>query len=130
MIRAGGWIPWTVLVCSMVAPAGAHAGWLGVRNDLTVPVVIRGGVVVNNQPRFGKPLVLQPGEVIWDAVLVPGVRVIEIYDPKQLRIPLMQAPVRCMGNDLFFSIAVDPRLPAKVALVPTKPPMKPGAKAR
>lgn len=125
----GGCVPRLLLGCGLfLIPGGVQAGWLGARNDLAGAVIIQGGVLVNNQVRFGKPQVLQPGEIAWDAVLQPGVRVIAVFDPKKPQKPLIQTPVRCLGPDLFFSISADPRQPGTFLLVPTKPPMKPGGR--
>ncbi len=118
-----------------VWPALSDAGWLGLRNDTAVPIVVQGASIVNGLPRRGKPQLLYPGEVAWECILIPGNKLIEVYDPKQpRRPPLHQETITCGADDLFYSIQLDPppktdkppprgQAPAlpKYKLVPDKP---------
>ncbi len=123
-------------VLAAAAPGAAEAGWVGFRNETTVPVVVQIGHVTANRVQQGKPLLLHPGNVTWERVLQPGNKVITIYEPAQRRV-LFQGPLLYAGNDLFFAVQPDqapaapPVMPPvavtqKLKLVPTKPPAPPG----
>jgi len=116
------------LACLALAvwAGGAEAGWLGLRNDLPTPVIVQGATVVNNVARPGRPHLLYPGEVTWDSILAPSVKHVVITDPKARNRVLYQGPIRCAGNDLFFSLRIDPAPPGRVLLVPGKVPAAPG----
>jgi hypothetical protein len=108
----------------LVLPAGLQAAWLGFRNDVKVPLIVRANIVVNNTIRAGKPYVVYPGEISWDAVLQPGNRVIEIRDAKNPKRILFQDTIT-INKDAFYSIQLDP--PNNLKLVPAKMPKPPKA---
>ena len=67
---------------------------------------------------------LVAGEVAWDAVLLPGNRVIQIFDANNVEMYRKTIPIQ---GDQFFSIQMDPKL--GVLLVPVKAaPQPPGQK--
>ena len=114
------------LLLTAAAPASSWAGWFGLRNDLKAPVVVRSSVVTNRGVVSGRPKTLVAGEVAWDSVLLPGNRVIQIYDANNREIYRKTIPI--MG-DQFFSIQMDPK--AGVLLVPVKAtPQPPGQKPK
>jgi len=108
------------------APAVSEAGWLGFRNDLKLkggviiqtgtPVKVAGKVVV----RWGRPKVMQAGEIAWDVVLQPGLRAVRIYDANQNL--LFQDTINCQGNK-FVSIQTKPG--GGVQLIEIEAPMGP-----
>jgi hypothetical protein len=103
-------------------PAYAEAASLGFRNDLNVPIVIQSVIVVNNQLRKGKPLVLLPGEVTLDPVVPVGTRRIIINGARRPNPLLFQDDI-AVKDEHFFSVQFDNKT-AKVKLVPTKLPMQ------
>ena len=114
------------LLLTAAAPASSWAGWFGLRNDLKALVVVRSSVVTNRGVVSGRPKTLVAGEVAWDSVLLPGNRVIQIYDANNREIYRKTIPI--MG-DQFFSIQMDPK--AGVLLVPVKAtPQSPGQKPK
>jgi hypothetical protein len=108
------------LLLLAAAPASSWAGWLGFRNDLKAPVVIRSSVVTNRGVVPGRPKALVAGEVAWEAVLLPGNRVVQIFDANNREICRKTIPVT---GDLFFSIQSDPK--TGVQLVPIKATIPP-----
>jgi hypothetical protein len=111
-----------VLALALV-PASGRAAWLGFRNDLTTPVVIRTAVVVNGKTvSRGKPFRFYPGEVYLEAVLPPTTKTVTVHEAKKQGRLLYQGTVNCVG-DQFYS--VQPDSPGKVKLAPAKVPMRP-----
>jgi hypothetical protein len=132
-----GWNAGSLLlavVCLAGAAPVADAAWLGFRNDTNGTLVVQGASIVNNGLRRGKPNRLLPGEVYWENILVPGPKLIEVYDIRQPNRPLHREIIQTAGTDLFYSIQIDPGSPGgngqpptppKMKLVPTKPPEQP-----
>jgi len=109
------------LLLLAAAPASSWAGWLGFRNDLKATVIVQSSVVTNNRRVVpGRPKTLVAGEVAWEAVLLPGNRVILVYDANNRLIYQKTIPVT---GDLFFSIQSDPK--TGVQLVPIKATIPP-----
>jgi len=112
------------LLVPAVAPASSWAGWFGLRNDTKAQVYVRCSVVTNRGVVLGREKALVAGEVAWDAVLLPGNRVIQIYDANKVEIYRKTIPIT---GDVFFSIQTDPKL--SIILVPVKAtPQPPGQK--
>jgi hypothetical protein len=113
-----------VLAISVLALAAGpnHAGWLGFRNDLTIPVIVRTNIVVNNKVGLGKTFLMYPGDVSWDAIIQGGNRQIVIVDAKKPARVLFQDVVP-VNNDTFYSVQVD--TPTRAKIVPTKMPPPP-----
>jgi len=106
------------------APSSSWAAWLGLRNDTKAAVIVRSSVVTNRGVVPGRPKALVAGEVAWDAVLLPGNRVIQIFDANNVEMYRKTIPIQ---GDQFFSIQMDPKL--GVLLVPVKAaPQPPGQK--
>jgi hypothetical protein len=134
----------TAVVCLLALlvvaaePARATAAWLGFRNDTKVPVIVQGATVQRIGQRTivrrGKAVGLSPGDVSWEPILELGNRIITVTEANPPGRVLYQGIVPILGNDLFFSIQLDPPpppakgekpLPPRVKLVPAKPPMPP-----
>jgi hypothetical protein len=113
------------LLIVAAAPASSWAGWLGFRNDLKDTVTVQSSIVTANRRAVpGRPKTMVAGEVAWEAVLLPGNRIIQIYDSNRQLIYQKTIPVT---GDVFFSIQMDPK--AGVLLVPVKAaPQAPGQK--
>jgi hypothetical protein len=109
------------LLLLAAAPASSSAGWLGFRNDTKDTLSVQSSPVINRRavPTRAKDMVA--GEVAWEALLVPGNRLIQIYDSNKVLVYTKTIPV---VGDLFFSIQLDPKTKA-VQLVPIKAPVKP-----
>lgn len=110
------------LLLLAAAPASSWAGWLGLRNDIkdtvsvqSCPVNNRGAVVLTRSKK------MVAGEVAWEAVLLPGNRVIRIYDSNNVLLYTKTIPV---VGDVFFSIQLEPKTNS-ILLVPIKAPVKP-----
>src|SRR5437870_13875441 len=89
------------------APSSSWAAWLGLRNDTKAAVIVRSSVVTNRGAVPGRPKALVAGEVAWDAVLLPGNRVIQIFDANNVEMYRKTIPIQ---GDQFFSIQMDPKL--------------------
>jgi len=110
------------LLVVAAAPVSSWAGWLGFRNDVKDSIIVQSSPVTNRGAAvFGRPKTMVAGEVAWESVLLPGNRLIRIYDSKKVLIYQKTIPV--MG-DLFFSIQVEPKT-NNVQLVPIKAPVQP-----
>jgi len=84
-------------------PARAAAAGIGFRNDLNVKVVVQGASVVNNVVRRGQPLVIDPGNTLWDTNLPVGDRQIIIYGAQPNRI-LARPVISFQGRDRMMYI--------------------------
>jgi hypothetical protein len=136
--RRTGLFGLAVLVAAVV-PMCAQAAWLGYKNSTPAAVIIRTDdiVVVNGkvqQVRPGKPHVLYPGEVAWDAISAAGPRVITVYDPAQANRAVLQERVDCNAKDdvaLSLQILIPPptrgqaQQPAQLKLLPIAIPQLP-----
>src|SRR5207245_1709513 len=111
------------LLLLAAAPASSSAGWLGFRNDIKDTIIVQSSPVTNRGVVAvrGRPKAMVAGEVAWESLLVPGNRLIQVYDSNKVLIYTKTIPV---VGDLFFSIQLDPKTNA-VQLVPIKAPVKP-----
>lgn len=122
-----------VLGLLSLCPGIAQAGWVGFRNETNVPVVVQITHVVRPREQHGKPHLIQPGNVTWEAVMQPGAKRITVYNANQPRQVLYQGPLLYAGNDLFFAVQLEaptpgmpvPLLP-KLTVQPAKAPTLPG----
>ncbi len=117
------WKPAFLAILLLAAdPLCSWAGWLGFRNDVKDSIIVQSSPVTNRGAAvFGRPKTMVAGEVAWESVLLPGNRMIRIYDSKKVLIYQKTIPV--MG-DLFFSIQIDPKT-NNVQLIPIKAPVQP-----
>lgn len=90
-----------------MGPTGPGAG-VGFRNDLKVPVIVQGVSLVNNMPRRGQPILIQPGKTHWDNNLPQGFRFYTVYDANQSRILLKDARINVQTADQYFVIRLSP----------------------
>jgi hypothetical protein len=130
------WQVWqaAAVLLAVAAPARAPAAWLGYRNDTPAVIVVQSASVIANQVRLGKPHILFPGEVAWDAVTVPGLRQISVFDPKQKNRLLHKDLINCQALDIFLSVQVfvPPAVKGQAVaqpqfrFVPARAPVMPG----
>lgn len=90
------------------------------RNDSNVSVIVQGWTVINNMPRRGQPILVQPGKAVSDRSLPAGIRYISIYDAKQptrvyLRDQRLDVP---RGGDLAVVIRSSPNNSQRMVLSP------------
>jgi hypothetical protein len=86
-------------------PAQNPGAGVGFRNDTKVAVIVQGWTVVNNMPRRGQALLINPGKTVWDNNLPSGTRYFSIYDASQpTRVYLRDSPVSVRNADQFFGI--------------------------
>lgn len=130
------WQVWQLAAVLMAVgvPACADGAWLGYKNDTSAVIVVQSASAVNNQVRLGKAHVLYPGEIAWDAVTVPGVRQLNVYDSKQNNRLIARDHVNCQNLDIFLSVQLvvptpvkgQPAQPAQIVFKPAKAPVMPG----
>jgi len=112
---------WTGVLLALLAAGGpVQAGWLGFRNETNQPLIVRRASVVKKQVRWGKPVVLYPGEVSWDSVGEPGVKQITVFNAKKR--PVYVSKLVCGKDDQYFAIRLVP--PGQVRLVPLPLPSR------
>ena len=109
------------LVLLSAAPASSSAGWLGLRNDIKDTIIVQSSPATNRGVVLGRPKAMVAGEVAWESILLPGNRLIRIYDSKKVLIYQKTIPV---VGDVFFSIQLEPKTNT-VQLVPINAPVKP-----
>ncbi len=112
-----------VLALAVLAalPALANAAEMGFKNDLAIPIIVQGQSVVNKVLRRGQPLLINPTKLAWDTNIMPGQRIIIIYDANRTNRILGRFVIPCDGRDFLFSVQlvpVPPGVPPRVQLVP------------
>jgi hypothetical protein len=103
-------------------PAGSQAAWFGLRNETGAAIVVQTGVVVDKAVMPGRPLIIYPNEVAWDAAIKPCVKCVAIADPANPKKVLFSANVPVGAGDVF--LAVKMVAPGQFRLVPAPPPAK------
>ena len=91
---------------------------LSFRNDTKAPVIVQGWTLVNNMPRRGQAIVVNPGKTLSDKSLPAGTRYISVYDANQpTRVYMRDQRVEVQRNaDLLFSIRPHATVPQRVIL--------------
>jgi hypothetical protein len=124
--RASKWTCLLAILAIAAGPALSEAGWLGFRNDLK----LKGGIIVQTGTpvkvankvgvRWGRPKIMQAGEIAWDVVLQPGLRSVRIFDANQNL--LFQDTITCQGNKF---ISIRSKAGGGVELMEIEAPMTP-----
>jgi hypothetical protein len=96
-----------------ILPAALHAETLTFRNDTNAPVVLQGSYVMRGTVRRDAPQVVQPGASV--RVVLPGNKLITLYDAKLPNRTLFQDTIQGGNNDQSFSIKED-NAPGKVKM--------------
>lgn len=90
-------------------PLTTWAEWLGFRNDLKQPVVVRTLTVTPDGPRADSVMILYPGEVRWTLVKDANPRLVIIADTKPPRKPMGQKQIPApTNNDALYGIQTRP----------------------
>jgi hypothetical protein len=89
-----------------LGPAIAEAGIITFRNETDVPIIVQGvGIsIVNRTAWRGKLHLLRPGEIVRELNLVPGPKLIFVFDAKQPTRVLCKEMIPFTGTDLFYAI--------------------------
>jgi hypothetical protein len=90
-----------LIVCAGARPAAAQA--LQFRNECNAPVVVQAVSVFRGVLRRDRPYLLKPGDVT-PGILLPGDKVITVYDAKVPTRVLFQGTVPGGAGDMHFSI--------------------------
>ncbi|HZY85584.1 MAG TPA: hypothetical protein VFE78_12190 [Gemmataceae bacterium] len=107
-----------VVVCLLPGTAGAEA--LAFRNECKAPVVVQAVSVFRGRVFRDKPYLLKTGDTTPDIVL-PGDKVITVYDAKVPNRVLFQGALPASPNNQAFGIVPDVP-PPKVRVEPRKVP--------
>src|SRR5947209_15463007 len=84
------------LLLALGGPAAAWAGSMGFRNDTNLTLVVQEIVVINNQPKPGKPQKMNNGDVIRDTpVGAAAQRQFLIFDAKNPNQPIYTGNFPC-----------------------------------
>jgi len=111
----------------------AMAAWLGsgsftwaevliFKNDSKVALVVQGACVINGKLKRDQPMLVQPGGTA--RVLLPGDKLINVYDARQPNVALFQGTIPGTNEDKAFSMVPD-LVPGKLRMEPLKLPMGP-----
>jgi hypothetical protein len=84
-------------------PAIAEAGILAFRNDTDFPIMVQVSII-NRIAWRGKLHVLRPGEFVRELHLVPGPKLVIVFDAKQPTRVLCKQFIPFTGTDLFYAI--------------------------
>jgi hypothetical protein len=87
-------------------PAAAHAEGLSFRNDTNGPIIVQAGVSVRGVMKPGRPYLLNPGDST-PAIVMPGDKVIFVFDGKNPNVTLCQVPIAGTPGDKSFNVAPD-----------------------
>ena len=102
----------------LALPAGLRAETLIIRNDTNIPVVIQTAIVVNNQVKVDRPVVIKAGGNA--AIALPGNKLISIYNGRNPSQILNKSTIPASKEDGIYSIQADV-LPGRVKLEAVKP---------
>jgi hypothetical protein len=105
-------LPAALALCLL--PGAASAETLLLRNECNGPVVVQAFGVWRGRVFRDRPYLLQPGDVS-PAIMVPGDKVVTVYDAKVPNRILFQGAVPAGRVDLFFGVIPD-LLPGRVRL--------------
>jgi hypothetical protein len=108
LIRSRGFHPrlLAVLTCTLLLPGLASAESLQIRNDTTFAVVVQGSSVVRGALVRDRAHLLSPGDKT-PAVVLPGNKIITIYEAKVPNRVLFQGVVPAAAEDQVLNIQVD-----------------------
>jgi len=96
----------------LIACAGADsasAGWMGFRNDTKDTLVIQETIIINGQPKAGRPQRLFAGEAVRDAQFIGGQRLFSVYDPKNPNKPVYTGNFACppINENILYTLKSD-----------------------
>jgi hypothetical protein len=94
------------ILAVVLFPVLAHAETVYIRNECAVPIVIQAGSVVRGVLRRDPPCALKPGD-ITPAIMLPGNKLITIYDARTPNLILFQTIIPGAADDHSYGIAPD-----------------------
>lgn len=97
-----------VLATATLGQAQGQKAGIGFKNLTSDPVLVQGKTYVNGMYWPGKQLVIFPNKTAWDTNVVPGNRIVCVYDANQPNRKLAERTIPFFGRDVFCTINVDP----------------------
>jgi hypothetical protein len=113
------------IAACLILPAGLRAETLTIRNDTKIPLVIQTAIVVNNQVKVDRPIVIKSGASA--TVALPGNKLISVYNGRNPSQILNKSTIPASKEDGTYSIQADV-LPGRVKLEAVKPDPAPDKK--
>lgn len=113
------------IAACFLLPAGLRAETLTIRNDTKIPLVIQTAIVVNNQVKVDRPVVIKAGASA--TVALPGNKLISVYNGRNPSQILNKSTIPASKEDGTYSIQAD-ILPGRVKLEAVKPDPPPDKK--
>jgi hypothetical protein len=99
--------------------SGAEAAWVTIRNNTPQTIVVQETLIVNGQPKRGRPTTLLPGESFREFIPAPTNKKVEVIDPKRPPRLLWSGVLKCADETQTFAVT---GAAGRVSVVPLKPP--------
>lgn len=96
----------TVLVLTLYFTPGVRAGWVTIKNDTGKPIVVQEVIVVNGQPRRGKPTNLLAGDTVREFLPLATTKQIDIFDAQKPQARIGSAKLNCTNESQAFSVTL------------------------
>ncbi len=107
------------------ASADLNAGWMGFQNETKETIVVQETIVVNGQPKPGRPQRLNTGEAVRDTQCQGAQKKITIYDAKNTKTPLFTGNFPCPGANENVLYIIKPDGNGGITVEPKKTPVQP-----
>lgn len=114
--RLAFWLPALLASVLLVAPGSACAENILVKNNSGQPVVVQGTAIVKGQLVRDRAHLVQSTEVT-PAIVLPGNKVLTVYDARNANRVLTQIPLPGGNLDMVLEIVPDPTSPGGVRLI-------------
>jgi hypothetical protein len=115
LFRLGFWVLATLAGWLLVAAGPACAENIVVKNRAPVPVVVQGTTVVRGMLVRDRAHLVQSMDVT-PAIVLPGNKVITIYDARNANRILVQVPIAGGNDDVSLEVVPDPTSPTGIRL--------------
>ena len=99
-------------------PTHARAESLLFRNDIGQPIIIQAACVYRGALRRDRPYLLKPGDST-PAIVMPGNKVITIYDGRRLNKVIFKGAIPGGATDKSFNVKPEPAGGVKLEPAPT-----------
>jgi hypothetical protein len=120
--------PWLPALLSLIAwAAPSAAGWLSIKNDTTVPLVIQDAPTMPGQKRL-KTIRLMPGEVYREFRLTAGEKEVQVFDARCPAKPLFCEKLKWKAADTALQIEPEGKTLKLCEVVRTPPLIRLSAK--
>jgi hypothetical protein len=93
------------VICITCCSGIAQAGWLTIKNDTNLTIVVQESVVVNGQVKRGKPTSLLPGETLREFLPAPTVKKIEVFQGQNPNQAVWSGDLNCKDEKQTFSVS-------------------------